>query len=95
MAIKRSTRKKQETTEVDSELPETLETDSVENVSQTDNNSIGKVKEGQLTIFEMGVLFYLENFKLREMPQEKKANLMGNRIEAAERKLKALGYIKG
>jgi hypothetical protein len=58
-------------------------------------NSIGKVKENHLTIFEMGVLFYLENFGLREMPKEKKANLMGNRIEAAERKLKALGYIKG
>jgi len=92
MAVRRSTRKKvEEPKEEFQEYP--IEEEPVKSSSKT--NSIGKVKENHLTIFEMGVLFYLENFGLREMPKEKKANLMGNRIEAAERKLKALGYLKG
>ena len=84
MAVKRSTRKKVEEPRVEEEA-------TYEPKGETEP----RVKENHLTIFEMGVLFYLENFGLREMPKEKKANLMGNRIEAAERKLKALGYIKG
>ena len=93
MAVKRSTRKKVE--EPIQEQQDVSENEVVLKPTQKVTSSIGKVKENHLTIFEMGVLFYLENFGLREMPKEKKANLMGNRIEAAERKLKALGYIKG
>ena len=90
MAVKRSTRKKVEEPRVEEEIDELRVIDIP--VSEIKSP---RVKENHLTIFEMGVLFYLENFGLREMPKEKKANLMGNRIEAAERKLKALGYIKG
>ena len=54
-----------------------------------------RVKYGELSIFEMGVLFYLENFELNEMPKDKKQSLMGSRINLAEDKLKELGYLKG
>ena len=89
MAVKRSPSKKVEEPKVEEEVIEE------QIVEESQSKKEPRVKENQLTIFEMGVLFYLENFELREMPKDKKNSLMGNRIEAAERKLKALGYIKG
>lgn len=47
-----------------------------------------------LSFLEMGILFYLKNYGLRKVPEEKRQGLMRARFDEAEKKLKAIGFIE-